>query len=81
MMSIGTIRYNVITKYYYTALKSKRMKLSKIIFPLLLCVLIMGSSCNTSRKAYRPTKRKNKDCDNCSKWSYHNEIITKSYKV
>ena len=48
-----------------------------ILIILLLCLLIVGTSCNTSKKTYRPKKQKKKDCD-CSGWSYHN-ITAKNY--
>jgi len=47
------------------------VKLSKLLIILLLFnVMVFGSSCSTSKKAYRPTKHKKKNCD-CSQWSYN----------
>ena len=42
-------------------------------------MIIIGSACSTSRKTHYPTKRKKKDCDNCSKWSFNDKRIEKSY--
>jgi len=42
-----------------------------VLIILLLCLFTVGTSCNTSKKAYRPKKQKKKDCD-CSEWSYNN---------
>jgi len=48
-----------------------------VLIILLFCLLIVGTSCHTSKKAYRPKKQKKKDCD-CSEWSYHN-TTTENY--
>ncbi len=53
--------------------------MKRIIVTLFLsCLIIAGSSCSTSRKSYRPSKRKKKDCD-CSKWSYNSALNQQVY--
>ena len=53
--------------------KNRYMILKTIVVLFLSCLIIIGSSCSTSRKSYRPKKRRKNDCD-CSKWSYNNTL-------
>ena len=46
----------------------KRFKV--IILILLFCISLAGGACASSKRGYKPTRQKKKDCD-CSKWSYN----------
>ncbi len=41
-----------------------------ILLATLTSIIVLFSSCSSSKKAYRPAKKKNKGCD-CSHWSYN----------
>ncbi len=63
--------------HFNIAFLAKIKSLKRLAVLLLLCFTIVFSSCSTSKKGYRPTKRKKKDCD-CSEWS-NNYISTDNY--
>jgi len=63
--------------HFNIAFLAKIKSLKRLAVLVLLCFTVVISSCSTSKKAYRPTKRKKKDCD-CSRWSY-NDISNDNY--